>query len=160
MRALTIIFIILVSLSTQAQRSTHTFYKIGVYQVDADDFYVVGDTIFKLGNGEVRFVGNYVTFDYGEGLGRFYSIVENKHEPPEHSHILWSKSETAVALWVEGTYELLLSSVKPNEENLLTVVTHYLTHSIEYSGGNEWPDPDSVRIIKPKSKDNKTKSYY
>ena len=156
-RNILIVFTIMLSLTANAQRTTFGFYKVGMCQVDADSYYTVGDTSFVLVNGEIRYVGNYVTFDYGD-KERFYSVVETKHSGNNHSHVLWSTQETVVAYWHDNDNIMGLIATEPQDkfDNTLTLIIHYLTKTTQYKGKNKYPGKDEIKIIVPKKKENKS----
>lgn len=162
MRRLMIIFIILVSLSLNAQRSTFGFYKIGVCKVDAKEFYPIGDTLYTLINGEIRFVGNYVTFDYGNEDERFYTITETTKDGDDHTHILWNTRETLVACWTTNGTTMVIISTEPDNkfDSILTVVIFHLTKRTMYRGNNKYPKKGEVKIKPPKKKENQNLDYY
>ena len=148
------------SLSVSAQRSTFGFYKVSVFEIDANSYEPVSDTSSTLANGEVRFVGNYVTFDYSSNGERFYNITETTIDGKHHSHVLWSTKETLVAQWSEGGSEILLVTTQPESkyDNTLTVMVHHLTKKTESLGTNKYPKKGEVKIKPLKSKeDHKSK---
>lgn len=162
MRKLMIIFIILVSLSLNAQRSTFGFYKIGVCKVDAEELYPVTDTSYTLVNGEIRFVGNYVTIDNGKNED-FYNITETSRSGINNTHILWNTHETVVAHWADNGVTLGVISTEPDNKysNTLTMVTYYLTKHMVYRGNNKYPKKGEVKIKPPsKNKTIKNNSIY
>lgn len=160
MRNLMIILIILVSLSLNAQRTTLGFYKIGVYEVDAEEFYPVTDTAYTLINGQVRFVGRYVTFDWGD-TEYFYTVVETTIDGPRHSHVLWSTRETIIAHWTEGGSIITVMNTKTESKysNTLLVLVYHLTKTTETRGNNKYPNKGEIKIISPKKKEV-SKSIY
>lgn len=162
MRKLLIIFIILVSLSLNAQRATFGFYKIGICKIDAEELYPITDTIYTLTNGEIRFVGNYVTIDDGNNEN-FYNITETSRSGVNNTHILWNTRETVVAHWADNGTTLGVISTKPTDKysNALIMVTYYLTKRTVYRGDNKYPKKGEVRIDLPsKNKTIKSNSIY
>lgn len=162
MRKLWIIFIILVSLSLNAQRATFGFYKIGICEVDAEELYPVTDTTYTFANGEIRFVGNYVTIDNGKDEN-FYNITETSRSGTNNTHILWNTRETVVAHWADNGTTLGVISTEPTDKysNTLIMVTYYLTKHTVYRGNNKYPKKGEVKIDFPsKNKAIKNNSIY